>query len=101
MHNGTVEYVVNNTNSDSKLTAGSTEMTNNLTPFNMNNQIITGLSDATTGTDAISRAFADTRYYSSTTALNSITAPTSSVALNNKKITSLGDATLSTDALNR
>jgi hypothetical protein len=67
----------------------------------MNSQIITGLADATTGTDAISRDFADSRYYASTIALNSITAPTGSVVLNNKKITSLGDATLSTDALNQ
>ena len=101
VNNGTVEYVVNSTNTDSKLTAGSTEMTNNLTPLNMNSQIITGLANATTGTDAISRDFADSRYYASTTALNSLTSPTSSVAFNNKKITSLGDATLSTDALNR
>ena len=47
MHDGTVEYIVNSTNTDSKLTAGSTEMTNNLPPLNMNGYKITELGDAT------------------------------------------------------
>ena len=43
---------------------------------------LTGLGNATTGTDALNRTTADGRYYLSTTALNSITAPSGAVSLN-------------------
>ena len=76
-------------------------MTNNLTPLNMNGYKITGLASATTGTDALNRDSADSRYYSNSTGLDGITAPVSSVSFNNKKISSLGDATIATDLLNR
>ena len=98
---GTVEYIVNSTNSDSKLTAGSTEMTNNVTPLNMNGYKISSLSDAVSGMDALNRQTADARLYLNTTTLDSITAPNASVSLNSNKITNLLDPTLATDALNR
>jgi hypothetical protein len=67
----------------------------------MNSNKITGLSNATTGTDAMNKTTADSRYYLNTTTLNSITAPSGNLSLNSHKITGLADATLDTDALNR
>jgi len=48
----------------------------------MNSQRITGLATATTGSDAMNRSYADSRYYLNITPLNLITAPTGSVSLN-------------------
>jgi hypothetical protein len=93
--------IVNGTNADSKLVANETELTAGSTPLNMNSNKITGLANATAGTDAMNKTTADSRYYSNTTTLNSITAPTGNLSLNSHKITGLADATLATDALNR
>ncbi len=101
MFDGTVSKIQNATNSDSKITANSTEMTNNLTPLNMNGYKVTSLADATAATDALNRQTADSRYYSNATTLDSITAPSASLSLDGHKITALADATTATDALNR
>lgn len=93
--------IVDDVNADSKLVANETEITNGSTPLNMNSQKITGLANATTGTDALNRQTADARYYSNTTTLNSIAAATASLSLNSQKITNLANATADTDALNR
>jgi len=53
--NGAVYQIVNPTNSDSSLTANTTEFTNGTTPFNMNAQLITSLANATVDTDALNR----------------------------------------------
>ena len=47
--------IVDDVNADSKLTANLAELTMGLTPLNMNSQKITGLANATTGTDALNR----------------------------------------------
>lgn len=93
--------IVNGTNANSKLTANTTELTNDSTPLNMNSNKITSLANATANTDALNRQTADARYYSSSVTLNSITAPTASLSMNSHKITGLADATTGTDALNR
>ena len=93
--------IVDDVNTDSKLTANQTELTMGSTPLNMNSQKITGLANATTGTDALNRDTADARYYQQTVTLDAITAPTASVSLNSQKIINLADATSATDALNR
>lgn len=69
--------------------------------LSMNNFKITNLGTATSAGDAMSRSAADARYYSNTTTLDSITAPTGNVSLNSHKITSLANATADSDALNR
>jgi hypothetical protein len=58
------------------------------------------VGDATHDRDALSRIYADGRYYLNTTPLNQITVPASNVSLNTKKITALAPATISTDAVN-
>ena len=73
---------MNSTNTDSKLVAGSTEITNGTTPLNMNSQKITSLGNATVGTDALNRQTADARYYTNTTTLDAFTAPVAAVSLN-------------------
>ncbi len=95
------QMIKNATNEDSKLEATETELLNGTTPLNMNSQKITGLADATAATDALNRQTADGRYYSNTTTLDAVTAPTGSVSLNSHKIINLADATAGTDALNR
>ncbi len=67
----------------------------------MNSNKITGLANATNGTDAMNKTTADGRYYTNTTTLDNITAPTASVSMNSHKITNLANATADTDALNR
>ena len=74
--------IMNTSNANSKLVAGSTELINGTTALNMNTQKITGLAAATTGTDAMNRTAADARYYQQTATLDSITAPSGSVGLN-------------------
>jgi len=67
----------------------------------MNSQKITGLATPTLSSDCINRDYGDNSFISSSTALNAISAPSSSVSLNNYKITNLANATLASDALNR
>ena len=98
---GAVTAIVNPTNSDSSLTAASSSMLNGITPLNANGQVITGLAAATSGTDALRRSTADSRYYAITSPLDWIEPPTAAVLMNSQKITGLGDATDITDALNR
>ena len=50
--------------------------------INMNTYKIENLGDATAGGDALSRDYADTRYYLNTTKLNSITLPDNHVSMN-------------------
>jgi hypothetical protein len=69
--------------------------------LNLNSQKITGLAAPTQSTDAATKGYCDSTFYTNTTPLNSITAPNASVSLNSQKITGLADATLATDALNR
>ena len=64
----------------------------------MNSQKITNLGNATTGTDALNRTTADSRYYQSSTTLDALTAPTSSLSLNSQQIINLATPTLTTDA---
>jgi len=64
--------IANPTIATSSLSAGTSDIGNGTTPLNMNNQRITGLEDATDGTDALNRQTADARYYQSSTPLNSI-----------------------------
>ena len=92
--------IVNATNSDSSLTAGSTQILAGLVPLNMNAQKITSLADATSSADALNRQTADARYYKYTDTLNAIGQPTSSVLMNSQKIIALGNATEATDAIN-
>lgn len=100
-NDGTTRQILCALNSDSKLVANQTELTNNATPLNMNSKKITSLADATTDTDALNRQTADSRYYLATTALNSIANPTSAVSMNSYKITELADASTDTDVINR
>lgn len=46
---------MNSVNEDSKLVANETEITNGSTPLNMNSQKITGLANATSGSDALNK----------------------------------------------
>ena len=55
--------IANNNIITSALTAGSSELTVGNTPINMNSQRITGLAAATQGSDLMSRAAGDARYY--------------------------------------
>jgi hypothetical protein len=57
------DQIMNTTNNASKLVATSTELLNGDTPLNMNSQKITGLGNATSGSDALNRTSADSRYY--------------------------------------
>jgi hypothetical protein len=47
--------IVDDVNADSKLTANQTELTMGATPLNMNSNKITGLANATAGSDALNR----------------------------------------------
>jgi len=67
----------------------------------MNSLKITSLANPTQSSDCINREYGDNSFISSSTTLNAITAPTSSVSLNSNKITNLANATLASDALNR
>ncbi len=95
------EGIANITVTTSGLTANQTELTNGSTPLNMNNQLITAIAAATSGTDGLNRDTADARYYLNTVTLDSITAPTASVSMNNHKITNLAAPTQNGDAVTK
>ncbi len=57
------------------------------------------MGNATSSTDALNSATADTLYYTNTTPLNSITAPTSNLSMNSHKITSVANPTSAQDAV--
>jgi hypothetical protein len=69
--------------------------------LSINSYKIVDLANATSDTDALNRQTADARYYSNTTTLNSITAPSANMSMNSKKLTNLANATQGADALNQ
>ena len=69
--------------------------------LSMNSNKIINLAAPTASGDAVTKGYADSNYYPTSTTLNTIAAPTGSVSLNSQKITNLADATAATDALNR
>ena len=69
--------------------------------LSIGNLKITNLADATSNTDALNLQTANSLYYSDSTALNAITAPTSNVSMNNHKITDLATPTLNNDAVTK
>ena len=67
---GAVSAIANPTNSDSSMTATSSELLNGITPLNASAQVITGLAAAAANTDALRRSTADSRYYPIATPLD-------------------------------